>query len=163
MENQEILILKRLSSLDKSQREEFQPDIRGWNVLGQKGYKLGIVSDLWIDMDEMAIRYTEVDTEFNQRVLIPIGLIALNTKEQFVVAVDLKKDELPNLPPFEGDKVTRDYETKLRTSYLPKGTTSVNAADFYNHSIFDERSLFGVRSTRKKMKTGYIENINQKR
>jgi hypothetical protein len=161
MENQEVIVLKRLSDLDKSTADEFQPDIRNWNVLGQKGFKLGFVSDLWIDVDDFSIRYVEVNTEFNQRILIPIGMIALNTKENFVVAIDIKKDDLPNLPPFESDRITRDFEARVRKSYFPSYSASANQTDFYNHSIFDERSLFGTRSTRKRMKKGYLENMNQ--
>jgi hypothetical protein len=161
MDNQDIIVLKRLSELEKTSAHEFRPDIRNWNVLGEKSNKLGVISDLWIDVDDFSIRYVEVITEFDQRILIPIGMIALNKKDGFVMAVDIRKDELHKLPVLEGDNITWDFENRVRKSFFPSYSTSVDRTDFYNHSIFDERSLFGTRASRKKMRTGYLESINQ--
>ncbi len=160
MENRETVLLKRLSTLDQETQKEFVPDIRKWNVLGEKGYKIGFISDLWIDVAEMLVRYVEVNTEYNQLILIPIGMIAMNKKEEFVVTVDLRKSDLSKIPTHEGEVLSRDFEAQVRKSYFPNFSISGNESDFYNHNIFDERSLFG-RSTREKAKKGYLESMNQ--
>lgn len=163
MENKEISVLRRLSSMPDDMADVFDPDIRDWTVLGEKGFRLGRVTDLWVDERDLNIRYLEVDLEDDarKRILLPVGMIALNRKENFVVAVDVRKSELPNIPAFTGDSVSRDYEVELRKTYLP-GNVSVNdwQKDFYNHNHFNEHSLFKERLTRrKKMKTGFFGNL----
>jgi len=157
MENKEISILRRLNALSRDEASVFDPDIRNWTVLGDKGFRLGRVADLWIDERELNIRYLEVDLEDDpgKKILLPVGMIALNRKENFVVAVDVRKSELHMIPAFTG-AVTRDYEVELRKTYLP-GNVSVTdwQKDFYNHNHFNEHGLFKERQTlRDKMKNG---------
>lgn len=163
MEKTDNVVLKRLSSLSSVEISEFEPDIRSWNVLGEKGFRLGFVSDLWIDPDDLGIRYLEVDTEDedHKKILLPVGMIALNKKEKFVVAVDIRKTDLPKIPGFTGDSVSRDYEVNLRKTYLPGNVSSTEwQRDFYNHNHFNEHNLFKERATRrKKYKRGFFENI----
>ena len=54
--------------------DEESPDPRGQEVYGADGLVAGIVSDVWIDRAETAIRYIEVALGAGKSVLVPIAL-----------------------------------------------------------------------------------------
>lgn len=55
--------LRHLDDLDDFKIAEGEPDIRGWDVRGTDGSKLGTVEDLLVDTAAMKVRYIEVKLE----------------------------------------------------------------------------------------------------
>ncbi|HUP90056.1 MAG TPA: PRC-barrel domain-containing protein [Longimicrobiales bacterium] len=104
--------LKRLSCARQFRVAQGEPDIRGWNVLGESGAHLGTVTDLIIDGEANQVRYVIVRRETDDaEVAIPVGYVNLGSDD---VSVSLSSDELFKLPVFAGDTLEREYEVELR-------------------------------------------------
>jgi photosynthetic reaction center H subunit len=94
------------------------PDPRGWRVIAADRLSPGIISDIWLDEIEEAVRYLEVALTLpgfeGQRVLIPHGFVRFrkNMKEIFVSSIlsyqfaDVPRTRNP-------ETVTRFEEDKL--------------------------------------------------
>jgi uncharacterized protein (TIGR02271 family) len=141
---------------------ENNQDVRGWEVRGNDGEKIGKVNDLLIDTSIDKVRYLEVKVDRglfgkDRNVLIPIGTARLADDED-VVLVDAGKDALREYPDYTGQQITSDYETSLqsRLSNAFRGTsgTATSGATVGssgvmddNDRFYDERGLFRGRES----------------
>jgi photosynthetic reaction center H subunit len=94
------------------------PDPRGWRVMAADRASPGIISDIWLDEIEEAVRYLEVTLTLpgfeGQRVLIPHGFVRFrkNMKEIFVNSI--LSHQFADVPRTrDPDVVTRFEEDKL--------------------------------------------------
>ena len=127
--------LARLGDLTQVGIVDGEPDIRGWEVKGPLGNRVGEVSELLVDTGAMAVRYLEVrfDVEVAQRVadaagdtdprvepsryaLVPIGIARLDP-EHSRVYLAAGAAQLVGLPPSERHGLTRKYERTLLGAY----------------------------------------------
>ncbi|HET9824671.1 MAG TPA: PRC-barrel domain-containing protein [Chitinophagaceae bacterium] len=112
---------RRLQELDRSDFEivRDEPDIRGWDVRGINGRKIGAVEELIVDAPEKKVRYMVVDLDDNElrlrhrKVLIPIGLAELDQKDDDVLIPNISPQQLGELPDYDRNNLTGDVERRI--------------------------------------------------
>ena len=132
-------------------------DVRGWDVYGADGRKLGVVDDLIVDETLMKVRYLDVDIDDDlihdnpdHHLLVPIGSARLQEDGDKVYVNHLDQMTLPRYPLYAGGAVVPEYERLLRETMLNPDKKPVAAeqsnlpipADFYKHEYFDERKFY---------------------
>lgn len=133
-------------------------DVRGWEVMGADGRKLGVVDDLIVDETLMKVRYLDVDIDSSlitnnddHHLLVPIGSARLQEDGDKVYVNHLDQMTLPRYPLYAGGAVVPEYERLLRDTMInpDKKQTPVTEqsnlpipADFYKHEYFDERRFY---------------------
>lgn len=159
--------------LDDFEIPDGDADPRGWDVRASDGTKLGKVEDLLVDTTDRRVRYIEIaiDKEIAKQArreytLVPIGRARLDDERDDVI-VDLDAASLTDVLLYERERVSRDYETSLRTymsnrprrdtganlgastatGAMPVGgaganTTSDRDLDFYGTADYDDRTFF---------------------
>ncbi len=142
--------LRRLSELTDFKVSSGDPDVRGWRVISADGVKFGKVDELIVDMDEMKVRYVDVDvdpevggTTKDHHILVPIGVASIDEKEDKVYIRTIETVTLLKAPAYEGI-LSKEYENSLRQSYLP----DVTDEEYYNSEHFDENKFYGPRRRR---------------
>ena len=144
--------------LDDFKFPKDEPDPRGWDVLATDGTKVGKVEDLLFDTGDRRIRYVEIalDKDFakdtaRDYALVPIGQAQLDDDNDHVV-VDLSSADLPSIPRYDRKRLSRDYETSLRSWYherkrdvkdaTRKDVASERDAGFYSSPEYDDERFF---------------------
>ncbi len=143
-------------------------DVRGWDVYGADGRRLGVVDDLIVDEALMKVRYLDVDIDGslisgndNHHLLVPIGSARLQEDGNRVYVNHLDLITLPRFPLYAGGAVVPEYERLLRETMTnptkePVKTEQSNLpipADFYKHEYFDERRFYDKPDADGKVKT----------
>src|SRR4051812_42160428 len=133
-----------LSKAEGYRVAENNEDVRGWDVRGNDGEKIGKVNDLLIDTGADKVKYLEVKVDRglfgkDRNVLIPIGTARLADDED-VVLVDAGKDALSEYPEYTGQQITSDYETSLQ-SRLTTGAGATRGTT-ENDRYYNDRGLF---------------------
>ena len=114
--------------------KEFYPDYRdqldNQDIVGyglySGGDKVGSVDDLLVD-DEGKFRYLVINTGawiFGKKVLLPIGRTQIDYGNRHVNVNNLTREQVENLPAYDGSMVDHDYEERVRDVYRPMGTTA---------------------------------------
>ncbi|GAB2551765.1 hypothetical protein GCM10027189_37790 [Rufibacter soli] len=137
-------------------------DVRGWEVIGSDGQRIGQVDDLIVDRELMKVRYLDVDVDKNRvlpdtdarHILLPIGAAQLDDdSDQVFVAMD--QNALSRFPFYKGGTVDAEYEyrvmhaiTSPNENYVSSSATplAAPAADFYTRDHFDENRFYRNRS-----------------
>lgn len=99
-------------------------DVRGANLYGYTGKKLGTIDDVIFDHASGTIQYAVVDTggRENRKFLVPATSIRRCKEHPDEFAIDASKEHIEALPPYEED-VIRDesqwhnYEQRYRESW----------------------------------------------
>ncbi len=138
-----------LSALSDYEVADKNPDVRGWDVLGNDGVKFGKVHELIVDLEKQTVRYLDIDInkkvtkelkgeDHEYEVLIPVGLAILNRDDKNVIIPQLNVQSLAGYPLYERTPiyVVREYETAIR-SYFTQGDYPRRDPDFYSHEHFD--------------------------
>ena len=150
--------LKRLKEIeDEYEVADKHLDVRGWNVLGNRGENIGRINELIVDTEAMKVRYLDVNVDNSitnekesRHVLIPIGVATIDQKDDKVVIPTLDRSMVMKCPSYTGQAVTRDYEHTLLTTLSPDYTIGSNSrSDFYNQESFDDAKFYGERKKRK--------------
>ena len=154
---------RRLQALDRSDFSivDGEPDIRGWDVRNSKGVKIGEVEELIVDAQRKKVRYMVVDLDDNElelddrKVIIPIGLAELHTKDDDVILPNIMAEQLRALPEYDEDKLDQAVESKVCSiwgrgnqdiSSTSKVADSSQHADaFYKHDYFNDDNLYKNR------------------
>ena len=119
-----------LGQLDDFRVAEGDPDVRGWEVLGADGHKIGEVDELLVDTTAMKVRYLDVDLDVDdvilsgghdRHVLIPIGYARLDRDRDCVTVDGLASADLAALPSYGQGPLTRDFEASVRESFATRG------------------------------------------
>ncbi len=146
-----VVPLSQLSDIEVAKDD---PDVRGWEVLGSDGRRVGQVGELIVDRDAMKVRYLEVGIgddllgsagEAGREVLIPIGYARLDRHDNRVFVDTMAAEELAGLPRFEAGPITREYEMNLRRRFDSAFTGEHAENDFYGHEIYDENRFYEPR------------------
>jgi photosynthetic reaction center H subunit len=95
------------------------PDPRGMEVLGADGLVGGIVSDVWIDVSEVIVRYLEVQPKGSSRnVLLPITFARIDARKNTVNVKAILSSQFANAPTTrEPEKVTLREEDRICAYY----------------------------------------------
>jgi photosynthetic reaction center H subunit len=146
--------------LDKFRLPDGRPDPRGWSVRSADGKKLGKVEDLLVDTASNQVRYLEIDVDDDVRkaggrdfALVPIGAARLDDDRDDVV-VNLTPQDLCDVPAYDRQRPSRDYERSLRgflderpnaLANRPADMSSNRGGDFYANPYYDARAFDGSR------------------
>jgi sporulation protein YlmC with PRC-barrel domain len=133
------------------------PDVRGWEVIGTDGQRIGRVYDVMVDLAQYRIRYLDVitdrsatrDTLTEHHVLVPVGIALADEREDVIRIENVDTPTIQQLPAFSGDVVTREHEDELFNvlkAYEPN-TTNIRR-EFYDHSYFDNSRFYSARRPR---------------
>ena len=150
--------LVHTKDLDKFEFPKDQPDPRGWDVRSADGTKIGKVEDLLYDTGERRIRYVEVALDRDiakssgrDYALVPIGHARLNDANDDVI-VELSSTELAGAPAYDRTRMSRDYETSLRSwvrerkhdvrDTMRTGATTDRDVGFYASPEYDDQRFF---------------------
>jgi photosynthetic reaction center H subunit len=150
--------LVHTKDLDGFEFPKGEPDPRGWDARSADGTKIGKVEDLLFDTAERRIRYIEValDRDIKKQIardyaLIPIGQARLNDDNDDVI-IDLSSTELAGAPLYDRERLSRDYETSLRSWFRERKRDAKDAVtpgargdrdiDFYASPDYDDQRFF---------------------
>ena len=88
------------------------PDLRGWNVFGADGERLGVVTQLLVDPSALKIRYVDVDLHDDlfplsddRHVLVPLEKVDLKERGNDVWIQNLNAADVAKLPAYPGGAV----------------------------------------------------------
>ena len=113
--------LARLDELDDVDVASDDPDPRGWEVVGANGERVGEVDHVIGDTGAMKARYLTVDLDddiaTDRRILVPVGHVDLDEERNRVISTALHREQVTELPAYEGGTIDREYETRLRRHY----------------------------------------------
>lgn len=131
-----------LDDLEDFEVAEGEPDVRGWEVLSADGDRIGEVDQLLVDTNAMKVRYLDVDlendiigTDEDRHALIPIGFARLDEDNDQVIVDNLRTSDVPSLPPYGHEPITREHETEVRRVFEP-GFRAGGGEEFYEHEHF---------------------------
>jgi hypothetical protein len=155
---------RRLQELDRSDFSivDGEPDIRGWDVRNSQGRKIGEVEELIVDAQRKKVRYMVVDLDDNEldlddrKVIIPIGLAELHTKDDDVMLPNIQAEQLRALPEYDEDRLDQTVESKV-CSILGRSNENITSKKnditssrqdedaFYKHDYFNDDNLYKNR------------------
>ena len=155
---------RRLQELDRSDFSivDGEPDIRGWDVRNSQGRKIGEVEELIVDAQRKKVRYMVIDLDDNEfdledrKVIIPIGLAELHTKDDDVILPNIQVEQLRALPEYDEDRLDQTVESKV-CSILGRSSQNISSEknaitsskpdddNFYNHDYFNDDNLYRNR------------------
>ncbi|MGH7664909.1 MAG: PRC-barrel domain-containing protein [Gemmatimonadaceae bacterium] len=133
------------------------PDIRGWDVIGSDGDRIGEVHDVIADTVAMRVRYVDVELdavssggEKDRHVLLPIGCARLHEKDDQLLMGSATFD-VATLPAYTHGPITREQELTIRDC-VAEAVPADRAArrrtgedEFYGHPVYDEEPFWGGR------------------
>jgi photosynthetic reaction center H subunit len=94
------------------------PDPRGMVVYGADGERGGVVRDLWVDRAEPQIRYLEVETANQRRVLLPINFAKISGSKRRVNVKSILGSQFATVPgTASADRITRREEDQIVAYY----------------------------------------------
>jgi sporulation protein YlmC with PRC-barrel domain len=108
--------------------EKGAPDLRGWNVFGSDGERVGTVSQLLVDPTALKIRYAAVDVHEDlyrlrddRHVLVPLELLDLKERGNDVWVQRLTAAEVARLPAYTGGAVAPAMEMAVQRAFGSDG------------------------------------------
>jgi sporulation protein YlmC with PRC-barrel domain len=164
--------LVHTKDLDRFSLPDGRPDPRGWDVKSADGTRLGKVEDLLVDSESQQVRYIEIAVHDDvvkaggrDYALVPIGAARLDDDGDDVI-VNLTTQDLCDVPVYDRQRMSRDYEQSLhgfvagrstmsgRSTAMPDASRADThmptdtASDLYASPHYDDRSFFGSRGAR---------------
>lgn len=144
-----------LSQLDDFKVAKKYPDVRGWDIVGGDGEKLGKVKDLIVDIHQMKVRYLDVDLRKNildgspresdeiYHILVPLGVAILNREDHNIIVTELTKASLPDFPFYKREPiyVIRSYENAV-LAFFENRQVLRDKDKFYEHHHFDDTGFY---------------------
>jgi photosynthetic reaction center H subunit len=110
-----IVPLRSAPGFEVSSRD---PDPRGMTVFGADRERGGVVSDLWVDRAEPQIRYLEVQTVGERRVLLPMTFAKIDARRNCVNVLAILGNQFARVPSIaDPDRVTRREEDQIASYY----------------------------------------------
>lgn len=113
-----------LSQAKDFRLEKGAPDLRGWNVFGADGERVGVVSQLLVDPGAMKIRYVDVDVHQDlyrlrddRHVLVPLEMIDLRERGKDAWVEGLSAAEVARLPAYTGGAVVPVLEMSVQRAF----------------------------------------------
>lgn len=140
-----------LDELDAFEVAEGDPDVRGWQVYGGDGVRVGVVDELLVDTEAMKVRYLDVeladgdDGREERHVLIPIGFGRLHETDDIILVDGLDSAGLVQLPEYTQEPLTRELERAVLSRFVPADRAREPADDPYGNEGYDEERFYGPR------------------
>lgn len=113
-----------LSAAKDFKLEKGAPDLKGWNVFGADGERLGVVSQLLVDPSALKVRYADVDVHEDlyrlrddRHVLVPLELIDLRERGNDAWVEGLTAAEVASLPAYSGGPVPPAMEMAVQEAF----------------------------------------------
>jgi sporulation protein YlmC with PRC-barrel domain len=124
------------------------PDFRGWKVTLPDGRRVGKVSDLIVDTDQLVVKYIEVKVdkdlvggdEESYR-LVPIAAARLDDNDEAVVIGRLPGTSLADTPQHTRGAPTREQDRAVREHFEP----SIRTGGGSERGPFDQERFWGRR------------------
>lgn len=117
-----------LSEAKDFRLEKGAPDLRGWNVFGADGDRLGVVSQLLVDRGALTVRYLDVDVHEDlfrlrddRHVLLPLERVDLRERGKDVWVERLPTATLALLPAYTGGPVGPSLERAVEEAFSEGG------------------------------------------
>ena len=153
-----------LSTITDLSVTDGEPDIRGWDVVGQDRRTIGTVHDLVVDCEQMKVRYMDVeirraaiDADQDRHVLIPIGYARLDEEDDRILVNNIATTAASSLPAYEHAPVTREQEAALHETYADASPAAGAMPEleqaYYAHDRFDDSRCWG----RRERAAGYLQ------
>ena len=106
--------MRRLTKLPQYRIADGEPNITGWDVMGDHGSRIGIITDVIIDPDAEQVRYVVLKRETDDvEVAVPVGYADVLDKQ---LALPFTSNDLDELPPAPEEELTRAEEAMLRVA-----------------------------------------------
>jgi uncharacterized protein (TIGR02271 family) len=145
--------LRRMKDVESDYKvSDEDPDVRGWDLMGSDGEKLGEVEELIVDTSAMKVRYLDIEIDDDlivanddeRHILIPIGAVNLDYENKLVLAPNLTDQSISSLPVYHGEEISREFEHKIISAFSP-GYQPGSVADdrFYDSEHFNTNRLSG--------------------
>ena len=132
-----------LSELKDFKVADGAPDVRGWDVVGDGGRKVGEVKELLVSREERRVRYLCVDLDgASGRTLVPVGSARLDDKHDRVIVPSSVLSSVQGVSGYTGGAPSQTYESSLRDKLGIGGATGASA---YASEHYDEDRLYGDR------------------
>lgn len=113
-----------LSEAKEFKLQKGSPDLRGWNVFGSDGERVGVVSQLLVDPTALKVRYVDVDVHEDlyrlrddRHVLVPLEMIDLRERGNDAWVEGLTAREVSSLPAYTGGPVPAVMEMALQDAF----------------------------------------------
>lgn len=101
------------------------PDPRGYALVAGDGIVAGEVLDVWVDRNELLVRFFEVETTATNvpsRVLVPGAMATVNEKKRTIKVESIMAEQFADVPKTKHpDQITRLEEDNV-TAYYSAGT-----------------------------------------
>lgn len=132
-----------LSELKDFKVADGAPDVRGWDVVGDGGRKVGEVKELLVSPEERRVRYLSVDLDGSSgRTLVPVGSARLDDEHDRVIVPASVLSSVQGLSGYTGGAPSSTYERSLRDKLGIGGAAGASA---YAGEHYDENRLYGKR------------------
>lgn len=147
--------LRRMEEVEDDYKvADDNPDVRGWDVIGMNGEKLGEVDELIVDTSALKVRYLELDLDDSlldnheeRHVLVPIGVASLDYDNKNVIVNTLGQSTIASYPAYRrGEAITREYEQRVMSALSPDYQSGSATDDFYGREHFDDSRFYGNRN-----------------
>ena len=123
------------------------PDVRGWEVTGAGGRRIGKVDRLLVDRDAMKVRYLDVDVEDDRRhVLVPVGYAVLDRDGHGVRVDGITAADLTGLPAYAHGRLTGDDVAAVDRHWAARGGTAAGGEEA-RLTLSEEELAIGKRRT----------------
>ena len=140
-------------------KEDSLSHLDDYSVYADSDNKVGSVDDGLFDNTTGQFRYLVVDTGpwiFGKKVLLPIGRARFDSSERRVYVSGLTKEQVENLPEYDGSAVDYDYEERVRGVYrenaasqsAPVGAGAAYTRDTYTYDRDPSLYDFDTKSDR---------------
>lgn len=113
-----------LSEAKNFKLESGAPDLRGWNVFGSDGERLGTVHQLLVDPAALKVRYVDVDLyddlfqlKDDRHVLVPLELVELKERGNDAWVQGLTAADVARLPGYTGGPVLPAMERAVERAF----------------------------------------------
>ena len=135
-----------LSELHDFKVADGAPDVRGWDVIGDGGRKVGEVKELLVSREERRVRYLAVELDGSAgRTLVPVGSARLDDEHDRVIVPSSVLSSVQGVTGYTGGAPSSTYETSLREKLGIGGAAGAAGASAYAGEHFDEDRLYGDR------------------
>ncbi len=126
MSNNKTIYNNRLVALHESGFEivDGETDIRNWSVVASENQLVGRVSELIFDEVTRRVVYLVLDINgkplnlISRSVIVPMGLVEIDRKENLVMIPALTVGHLASLPSYERGKISMDTENAIRSVFV---------------------------------------------
>src|SRR5690606_7410579 len=101
--------------------EKGAPDLRGWNVFGADGERIGVIAQLLVDPTAMRVRYVAVDVHDDlfrlrddRHVLVPLESVELKERSNDAWVEGLPASVVAGFPAYTGGVVPPAMEMAIQ-------------------------------------------------